>query len=191
MELNDKYWEKRYLEHRTPWDIGSSAPALTEYLEQQSRELKILIPGAGRAYEAEWLVKNGFKDVSVIDLSAQAIKEAKDRFKESDTVKWFVQDFFEHEGQYDLIIEQTFFCALNPELRDAYVAKMKALLNKGGRLMGVLFNFPLSESGPPFGGSEKEYRRRFEAEFEILTLAPAYNSIKPRAGREIFIELKA
>ena len=92
----------------------------------------------------------------------------------------------QYEKKYDLIIEQTFFCALNPSLRDKYVEKMHELLNPKGKLIGLLFQFPLTEEGPPFGGSENEYIKLFSNNFKIRTLETAYNSIKPREGRELF-----
>jgi hypothetical protein len=98
-------------------------------------------------------------------------------------------DFFEHKGQYDLVIEQTFFCALIPELRSAYVKKMNQLLATKGELCGVMFNHPLTEQGPPFGGSVEEYQDYFEPYFEIETLEPCKNSIKPRLGNELWVEL--
>jgi len=97
--------------------------------------------------------------------------------------------FFEHEGNYDLILEQTFFCALDPELREKYVEKVTALLNPRAKIAGVLFQFPLTEVGPPFGGSKEEYRTLFQNQFEIKTLETANNSIKPRLGNELFLSL--
>ena len=70
-------------------------------------------------------------------------------------------DFFEHEKSYDLIVEQTFFCAINPELREKYVLKCK-LLNPKGQLLGVLFNRKF-EGGPPFGGNVEHYEKLFNS----------------------------
>ncbi|MDX1334071.1 MAG: SAM-dependent methyltransferase, partial [Robiginitalea sp.] len=96
-------------------------------------------------------------------------------------------DFFEfNEGPFDLVLEHTFFCALPPDLRPQYAEKMAGLLKKGGKLAGLLFDFPLTEEGPPFGGSREEYLRLFEPFFEIRILEEARNSIPPRAGRELF-----
>jgi SAM-dependent methyltransferase len=189
--LDARYWEQRYQEEQTPWDLGCAATPLTHYLKDKNRDLEILIPGAGRAYEAEWLIKEGFTAISVIDFSPKAVADAQARFSESKQVTWIVGDFFRHEGHYDLIVEQTFFCALQPQLRTAYVLSMKSLLKPGGILMGVLFNFPLTDQGPPFGGSEGEYRQLFEGAFQILHLESCLNSIKPRLGSEFFLELKA
>ncbi len=98
-------------------------------------------------------------------------------------------DFFQYEGPFDLILEQTFFCALSPALRKDYALKMHELLTPGGKLAGVLFDKDFG-GGPPFGGYAEEYRALFEPLFRIRTLAPCYNSIPPRAGTEVFILLE-
>ena len=119
-------------------------------------------------------------------------KEYWENRYESKTTNWDIEkhlihdDFFNHTGTYDLIIEQTFFCALQPSLRPNYVAKMYDLLSKKGKVSGLLFNFPLTEEGPPFGGSQEEYINLFSNAFSIKTLDIAYNSIKPRANKELF-----
>lgn len=94
--------------------------------------------------------------------------------------------------KFDLIIEQTFFCALEPSLRKKYASKIATLLNNNGKIAGLLFNFPLTEVGPPFGGLTEEYKKLFSNKFKIKTLEKAYNSIKPRADKELFFiaELK-
>ena len=98
-------------------------------------------------------------------------------------------DFFNFTGSYDLILEQTFFSALRPEMRPEYAEKMLSLLSPGGRLVGVLFNIPLNETHPPFGGDEEEYRSYFNGKFNFKTFATCYNSIPPRTANELFINL--
>jgi hypothetical protein len=99
-------------------------------------------------------------------------------------------DFFSHSGSYDLILEQTFFCALEPSLRPKYAQKMFSMLKPGGKLQGLLFNFSLTEVGPPFGGSIAEYIDYFSPLFKINQIEPCHNSIKPRMGNELFIDLE-
>ena len=98
-------------------------------------------------------------------------------------------DFFEHQGEYDLIIEQTFFCALPPTMRQKYVWKMHQLLANKGKIAGLLFNRTF-ESGPPFGGSQEEYNLLFQQAFNFLKMEVCQNSATPRAGSELFIELQ-
>jgi methyl halide transferase len=104
-------------------------------------------------------------------------------------LKVITGDFFELEGSYDLVIEQTFFCAINRTLRQKYYEKMAGILANGGKLAGLLFASEFSKEGPPFGGTQDEYLPMLQPYFHVKTLAPCYNSIPPRAGNELFMIL--
>jgi cyclopropane fatty-acyl-phospholipid synthase-like methyltransferase len=190
MELNDQFWENRYQENNTGWDIGYASTPIVEYLNSlKNKELKILIPGCGNGHEAEWAQKNGFSNVHILDFAASAIENFKKRYPEFNTEHLHQEDFFEHQDKYDLIIEQTFFCAIDPALRARYAQKMHQLLNDNGLLVGLLFDasFP---AGPPFGGNKEEYDTYFSPLFEYLRFEKCNNSIPPRSGKELFVELK-
>ncbi|MCX6158747.1 MAG: methyltransferase [Ignavibacteriae bacterium] len=185
------YWDTKYSENSTNWDIGSVSPPLKEYIDQiNDKSMKILIPGAGNAYEAEYLFLKGFINVFVLDISTIAIESFKQRFPDFSEKQLLNQDFFSHNDTYDLIIEQTFFCAISPDDRANYVKKMHSLLKDNGKLVGVLFNHEFEKDGPPFGGSVKEYEDLFLPYFEFKTFEVSYNSIKPREKREHFINVK-
>lgn len=185
-----EYWNSRYLNNSTPWDIGYASPPITEYFQSEvDLKSQILIPGAGNAHEAEWLWKQGYKNVWVVDIAAKPLENLKERIPDFPLDQLIHMDFFELSRPFDIIVEQTFFCALPPAMRKDYALKMKELLPSHGRLAGVLFNFPLTTEGPPFGGSQTEYQELFSEHFNILHLEACRNSIKPRMGRELFIEL--
>ena len=63
-------------------------------------------------------------------------------------------NFFEIEDLFDLVIEQTFFCAIQPKLRAQYAHKMNAILQPKGKIVGLLFEAVLNEDHPPFGGDK-------------------------------------
>lgn len=188
MNLNKEFWENRYSEGHTRWDLGGPTPPLARFADGiTNRELRILIPGAGRGYEAEYLWRLGFRKLTVLDIAAGPLKELRARLPELPEDALVQTDFFDFRGgPFDLVLEHTFFCALPPARRDDYVRAMHALLAPGGCLAGLFFNFPLTGDGPPFGGSEQEYRERFSPLFHIRKLERAYNSIPPRAGSELF-----
>lgn len=188
--LDKDFWNNKYDNHETGWDLGMVSPPIKEYLDQlENKDIKILIPGAGNAYEAEYLHQQGFNNVTVIDIAPRALKALQTRVPDFPKEHLIAGDFFEHQGSYDLIIEQTFFCAIDPSLRRAYAEKMKNLLKNDGKLMGVLFQIPLNDSHPPFGGNKAEYMHYFEDLFRIRIMETCYNSAKPRAGNELFILL--
>lgn len=203
-EEERSYWDQRWREGDTGWDIGGVSPPLQHYFEQlPDRDISILIPGCGNAWEAAWLLDHGFTDITLLDISPLLTQRLRDQFAGS-PLKLLTADFFQHDGRYDLIIEQTFFCALDPAQRPAYVEKAYNLLRPGGKLAGLLFDrifvgasslapprsFPSLRSGipggPPYGGHKAEYRQLLEKRFTLKTLEPCYNSIKPRAGTELF-----
>jgi len=187
-KYNKNYWESKYMDNKTGWDIGYISTPLKAYIDQiKNKEIDILIPGAGNAYEAEHLHDNGFYNVTIIDIAAQPLLNLKKRIPALED-KFLVQDdFFSHKGQYDLIIEQTFFCALDPVLRKNYAEKMHELLRSNGKLVGVLFDRVFDHNGPPFGGNLEEYNIIFSKYFNIHTLSTCYNSILPRKEQEVFI----
>ena len=122
--------------------------------------------------------------MAVLDISPVLTAALKERFK-NQPINIITGNFFEHKGQYDLILEQTFFCAIDPALRSSYVTKMHELLTPGGKLVGVLFNRSF-EGGPPFGGSKEEYELLFSKHLHIKKMELCYNSIPPRQGAELF-----
>ncbi len=188
MNLNKQFWSERYKINKIGWDTGTITTPLKDYIDQlTNKNIKILIPGAGNSYEAEYLYNKGFTNVYVIDLVKQPLENLIKRIPNFPKEQLLQGDFFNLKDEFDLIIEQTFFCALNPKFRDNYVSKMNDILKYNGKIIGLLFNFPLTEEGPPFGGSKEEYINRFSPFFNIKTIETAYNSIKPRAKKELFI----
>ncbi len=53
MDLNVDFWNNRYLENNTPWDIGHISNPIKDVIDSiDDKNRKVLIPGAGKAYEA-------------------------------------------------------------------------------------------------------------------------------------------
>jgi cyclopropane fatty-acyl-phospholipid synthase-like methyltransferase len=182
--FSPEYWEHLYQEKQTAWDIGRPSTPLAEYIDSlKHKDASILIPGCGNSYEAEYLVEKGFTNLTVIDIALSPVKRLQEKIGDQATV--IQNDFFEHQGQYDHILEQTFFCALNPALRPTYVQKMNELLSDNGKLAGVLFNRQF-ETNPPFGGSKEEYLELFPKHLHLVKMEMCYNSIPQRAGNELF-----
>lgn len=182
------YWSNRYRNHQTQWDIGFPSTPLKTYIDQlENKEVRILIPGCGNAYEAEYLHQRGFINVTIVDIAEEPLTAFKNRIPSFPEDHLVTADFFELDGKFDLILEQTFFCALNPKLRVAYVEKMNSLLSAKGKLVGVLFNIPLNSDKPPFGGHIGEYSPLFNRYLTVKVMEKCYNSIEPRRGNELFV----
>ena len=186
-QFDKTFWTNKYANNTTGWDIGNISTPLKNYIDQlKNKNLKILIPGAGNSYEAEYLHSIGFQNVDVIDLVKEPLDNLKKRVPDFPKNNLIQNNFFEHSKVYDLIIEQTFFCALHPDLRITYVKKTNSLLKDKGKVVGLLFNTESTKNEPPFGGNKTEYLQLFSKYFNIKTLEDCYNSIKPRFGTELF-----
>lgn len=190
IELNKDFWNNRYVNDETGWDIGEISTPIKKYVDQlNDKTTKILIPGCGNAYEAEYLFNKGFLNVYLIDISPLALENFKKRVPNFPKEQLICDDFFNHTVKYDLIIEQTFFCAINPNLRQQYAKHTSNILKQNGKLVGLLFNDRLNDDKPPFGGNAAEYYSTFTPYFSIEIMEKAYNSIVPRKDRELFIKM--
>jgi SAM-dependent methyltransferase len=188
--LDFQYWDNRYKDNEIGWDLGEASPPIKSYFDKiTQKQASILIPGCGNTYEAEYLLSIGFTNITVIDIAPTLVSRLKKKFKNITSIKVLLGDFFELQGNYDYIIEQTFFCALAPSLRQKYRNKVHKLLTPGGILIGLLFNKQF-ENSPPFGGTDREYRELFATHFNFLAFESCKNSIAPRANTELFIELQ-
>ena len=126
IKLDDKYWDKRYIETETGWDIGKVSTPLKEYIDQlANKHISILIPGCGNSHEADYLLQEGFTNITLIDISPVLVGLIREKFASAIGKQLHVicGDFFKLEQQFDLVLEQTFFCALDPLLRKDYVNK--------------------------------------------------------------------
>jgi len=187
MNLDKEYWSSRYNSNNIGWDLGKVSSPLKAYIDQlEDKSLKILIPGGGNSYEAEYLFSQGFKNVFVIDLAIEPLNNLQKRQPNFPVEQLIQGNFFELEDEFDLILEQTFFCALPLSKRKDYAIKMKELLKPQGKLAGLFFDIEFNKEGPPFGGNKEEYLTYFSPYFKIKILEPSYNSIAPRQGNELF-----
>ncbi len=185
-----EYWDEFYRQNSTGWDIGYVSTPLKEYFDQlDNKNLKILVPGAGNGWEVEYLYNAGFKNTFLLDFSNAAIDSFKKRFPVFPEKNIIKEDFFKHKGKYDLIVEQTFFSSIPRDKRKQYVDNVYELLNTGGKFVGLLFNHEFGFAEPPFGGTPEEYKKLFSNRFSFIHFDVAYNSIKPRKSRELFVLL--
>ncbi|MBK9254811.1 MAG: methyltransferase domain-containing protein [Saprospiraceae bacterium] len=185
--LDESYWNNRYISDETPWSLGQVSPPLKAYIDQlDDKNLRILIPGAGDGYEAIYLAEQGFQHITVCDIAENAIQRLAAKTTQYSTLQLIHGNFFNMEGTYDLILEQTFFCAIDPGMRVGYCQKTFDLLSKNGKLTGLLFEKTFEQKGPPFGGNINEYKSLFNRYFYIKQIDMCFNSVKPRAGAELF-----
>jgi len=188
--LSKSFWNERWETGNTGWDLGAVSPPLAHYLSLHppAESCRILIPGCGNAYEADWLLEKGYRHITLTDIAPALCQRLAEKYRSEPDVHVICGDFFDLNGKFDLMLEQTFFCALQPTLREQYVDKTAALLETGGVLAGVWFSVEFPFEGPPFGGNPNDYLKMLEKHFTIRIAEPCARSAAPRAGNEWLIE---
>jgi len=190
MQLDRDFWNSRYASGEMGWDVGEPSRPLKEFIDTLTDpDLRILIPGCGSAHEAQYLWEKGFRNVYLIDIAPLALESFAERVPDFPKENLICGDFFSHEGQYDLILEQTFFCAIDPSLRERYAHQVHRLLVDGGELAGVMFGVPMNDDKPPYGGSKEAYLEYFSPLFSEVSMEPCMNSIVPRMGSELWVHM--
>lgn len=167
-------WDALYRDRVTPWDKGSPAPPLVEWIEANPGRLEghLLVPGCGLGHDVR-LVANqpGVETVTGLDLSPTATAQARE-FPPVGRERYVTGDLFalspEHQGRYDWIWEHTCFCAIDPDHREDYVRAVHGALKTGGSLLAVFYLNPYDDEhqpggGPPHGCSLEELEERFAA----------------------------
>jgi thiopurine S-methyltransferase len=164
-------WDQRYREGGDGWELGQPAPPLAEFLRHDCRSPApggpVLVPGCGRGHEAALLAGLGFAVVG-LDFSGEALKEAR-RLHGPDRpgLRWLQADLFDPAaleaaglgaGSLAGVVEHTCFCAIDPQLRETYMATVARLLQPGGWLLG-LFWCHSRAGGPPWGSDPHELAR--------------------------------
>ena len=189
MELNKQLWNQRYLDSNTGWDVGYITTPIKEYIDQiQNKEIKVLVPGSGNGYEAEYLYKLGFKNIFVLDYANQALENFKNRvntFPKSNIyeIGHFVYDVETDSKMHNFDMEVD-------ELIDSCYLRTLELLNDNGKLVGVLFDDKFNNEGPPYGANFEEYKKLFKDRFLLKTFEKCYNSIPSRLSNEFFLIAK-
>lgn len=185
------FWETAYQEGRTGWDLGGPSPVLVAWADRPDRPQtgRVAVVGAGRGHDALFLADRGFEVVG-FDLAPSAIAAARQAAQARNLAAEFVQaDLFALDrawlGQFDLVVEHTCFCAIDPSLRPAYVTAVRSLLKPQGSLVGVFFTHD-RPGGPPFGSTAAEITAHFAPQFEILELSRSSHSIDRRRDEEHF-----
>ncbi|MEO6910649.1 MAG: class I SAM-dependent methyltransferase [Edaphobacter sp.] len=110
----------------------------------QSKKSSILDIGGGVATLVDDLVRDGFEDVSVLDIAAAALEVSQQRLGEAaKQVTWIAADFLNAElepRRYDICHDRAVFHFLNlPEERAKYVRQAARILRPGGVIILATF----------------------------------------------------
>ena len=181
-------WERHYDENNLEWDLGEVAPPFVcLWEEMRISPCKAIVPGCGRGHEVIFLAERGFQ-VTAIDFTQGAVGLTKRALsKKSLSGEVLQQDFFElascHNNQFDLMLENTFFCAITPVMRHRYVSIAERILKPGGLLIGLFYETG-KEGGPPFNTSKSDVEEYFSELFVIKMLSKTSHSAEQRQDKE-------
>lgn len=190
-DLSPQAWNERYKSNETPWDLSGPTPEFVRVLDAGLLPAKgnVLVPGGGRGHDAILFAHRGY-NVDLVDFAPDAVQATLEEASRQKAVVYaYTRNFFDlptvgfHQGRYDILLEYTFFCAINPELRGDYVKAAHALLGRGGILLGLFFPTAIDKPGPPFQVSREEVEKLFSPYFDMKIETPQ-QSVKARAGRE-------
>lgn len=188
-----EFWEGRYRENVTPWDLGQPAPPFATLIRERREEFlpgKMAVLGAGAGHDAAFFGQNGFEVVG-FDYAEGAIERATARYGQ--WVNFVQANIFEipeaYRGTFDYVLEHTCFCAIPMERRRDYVEAARRLLKPEGRLIG-LFWCHQEEGGPPFKTDRQELETLFSPYFRFESVTVPESSAEGRRGQELLCILR-
>ncbi len=145
-----KHWENVY-ETKSPDDVGWTQKVPETSLKfihsfNLPKEAKIIDIGGGDSKLADYLLDEGFKNITVLDISEKALQRARMRLgKKAKKVKWIVSDIleFQPDETYELWHDRAAFHFLTQEIQ---IAKYLTIAKKTVSKYMVLATF--SKEGP-------------------------------------------
>lgn len=157
-----------------------------------SNDAKIIDVGGGDSNLAETLFDLGFKNITVLDISANALERAKKRLgNKSDMITWIESDIleFENDNRYDIWHDRALLHFLTSEenLKN-YVKLVKQHVMQGGYLIISTFSTkgPIKCSGLDTRQYSKEsIKELFSNEFEHIKSFEEEH-VTPRGMGQIF-----
>lgn len=187
-------WQGHYAADDLKWDLGEVSPPLKRLREEGSLQPgRTLIPGCGQGHEVVYFTRQGFT-VTGVDFAPGAVRLLTRTLQEQGlAARVLHQDFFDldgaHDEHYDLLLEQTFFCAIAPRDRNRYVGTVLRVLRPGGLLAGLFYETG-EAGGPPFNTTREDLIRYFSPGFSQVRLERCGHSAERRQGKEWLVILR-
>ena len=173
-----------------PWEKGTPHPALVDFLKRTPVHGRVLVPGCGTGHDVRALAATA-DEVAGLDIAPSAIANAKAQPAVGGE-QYVLGDLFALPGKFlasfDAVFEHTCFCAIDPSLREKYVAAVAGALKPGGHLLAIFYLDPgldPGESGPPFGVTREELDSFFSPRFTLLHEWKPAATFPGREGREM------
>lgn len=136
-----------------------------------------MVPLCGKSEDLVWLATK-HDSVEGVELSQIAVRSffaehfytptvtpisGMHELYQFDELSIYTGDFFTAPvSQADIVYDRAALVALPQDMREEYVARLKQLLNPGGRILLVTLNYPQEEmAGPPFSVPLEEIKQLF------------------------------
>ena len=191
-----EYWEKSYQSGEMGWDLGGPTPIFNDWIQSQTDSLSICILGAGNGWDAINFAEKGH-NVTAVDFAESAIdnmrRSAQNKGVQINLIHSDIFDLcklFNHN--FDIVLEYTCFCAIDPARRIDYVRMTNQILKPDGKLVALLFPIDkdINDDGPPFAVDLDSTISLFSKYFIVDTKEIPSLSIERRKGREVFVIFK-
>jgi 2-polyprenyl-3-methyl-5-hydroxy-6-metoxy-1,4-benzoquinol methylase len=158
MSDDSAHWDKVYSSKpidQVSWfeAIPRSSLSMIEALGLPN-EAPIVDVGGGVSTLAEELLARGHSDVTVVDISEEALQHAREGFPGADRVNWVVADVRNHDLGRRFAVwhdRASFHFMVSAEDREAYLATLERSIEPGGHVIVATFGpeGPSSCSGLP------------------------------------------
>ena len=191
-----EYWEKSYQSGEMGWDLGGPTPIFDDWIQSQENSLSICILGAGNGWDAINFAEKGH-NVTAVDFAESAIDNMQTSAQNKDIqINLIHSDIFDlcklFNQSFDIVLEYTCFCAIDPARRMDYVRMTNKILKPDGKLVAVLFPIDkdTNDNGPPFAVDLDSTISLFSKYFILDIKEIPSLSIERRKGRELFVIFK-
>lgn len=178
LQENKRFWEQAWEDGRTRFHRDEVNSTLIEFAPKFfSPGARVLVPLCGKSIDLLWLATRGY-GVTGVEIAHQPIQEfiqenqlegqwQEKRYQvKGQRLTIFEQDFFHHDGRYDVIYDRACLVALPHDLRKRMSERYHELLMPEGKilLLTIVHN---NEGGPPFSVTEDEVQVLFAKKFTI------------------------
>lgn len=191
------YWSARYRRGDTPWDLGQETPAFVALLKRfdfpkpiDGYRPRVAVPGCGYGHDALLFAEHGYQ-VTAIDFAPEPLEYLRSMARlRGVELEILCADVFTlsttHRACFDVVLEYTCYCAIDPRRRQEYAHVIAAILKPKGILAGLFFPLDdIERTQPPFTVHESEIREQFGAAGLVLISSEVPLESHPaRAGRE-------
>ncbi|MDH4263108.1 MAG: thiopurine S-methyltransferase [Spirochaetia bacterium] len=186
--MNAEFWIERWNQHQIGFHQKEINSYLTSMWSQTNLPIDsgILVPLCGKSLDMLWLADQKYRVVG-IELSEVAASEfcAENSFlttpqsieggylwKFNSAISFICKDFFKvtaaDTGKINGVYDRAALVALPPEMRKTYASHVTSLLEKGGKIFLVTFEYSQDKmKGPPFSVTKDEVSQLYGHDFII------------------------